>query len=221
MLQTKEQANKILLSFFMAFFCVTYITTSMYNSITISGFGLIFQLGTFIFMFGKSGLDIIQEFWGRNERKNITLIAMVLRIFFFIITVMAFSIGKASDGAKEFMSEFLRLMIAGEVSLFVGQYFLDPWVYSQLARIMKGRYPSIRGLVSNMIGSVLMTAPYAYIAWWGIKPENEVYKMAFGKIAGKLPTLAIASIVTAFIIFLMRKLLDMRSMVETGGVDHN
>lgn len=211
-----------LLYFFISFFAATFVTTSMYNTITIdAGPWLTFTLGSFIFMFAKSVLDIIQEFWGRKERKRLVLIAMVLKILFFGISCAALAVGDASPGAQEFLGSAVRVMFAGLLTLFIGQYFLDPYLYSVVAKVMKGRSPFLRGAFSNVIGSILMSPIQAFVAFYGFRPTEDVMRIAFGKIALKLPAIFIASAVAAIVIYFLTKKLGMKSMVETKGQDHN
>lgn len=219
MIQLKGQT---LLFFLATFFVISNVMTSAYNTITVDGGPwLVFTYGSFVFMFGKSALDVIQEFWGRKVRKKVTIVALLMNIVFFGITIFGLSVGHYSPGTKEFLYQFPRVMIASEIVLLLGQYYADPFVYSLTAKLFKGRSPLLRGVVSNMVGSLLLSFPFAYIAFYGDKPTAIVNKIAFGKIALKLPTIFIASIIAAIVIFIVRKTLKLDSMIETGGKDHD
>lgn len=214
--------GQTLLFFLASFFVISNVMTSAYNTITIeAGPWLIFTYGSFVFMFGKSALDIVQEFWGRKIRKKITIVAILMNAVIFGITIFGLSVGDYSDGTREFLYQFPRVIVASMVVLLIGQYYADPFVYSLTAKVLKGRSPFIRGLISNMVGSLLLSFPFAYIAFYGDKPTDIVNKIAFGKIALKLPTIFVASAVAAIAIFIIRKAMKMESMIETHGQDHN
>lgn len=217
----REDNGQLIFMFLVISFSAIFVMTSVFNTMSISAFGMIFTLGTLLYTFGKTGLDVIQEFWGRKARKRVIVLSIILRIVLFFITLFAIKYGTIVPNSEKFITGVTRLMFMGMIILFLSQYLIDPWIYSWTAKVFKGKHPFIRGIVSNT-GSTIITSPLqAYLFYYGVKSIEELNKIAIGDMFGKFPLSFFVSACGAGVIYIIRNYVGLKSLKDTNGIDHN
>ena len=206
--------SNFLLVMLVGFFASAIVTTTMYNTITFNLWSLMITMGGFTFVLASSSLDIIHEFYGKQMRKKVVLVGAMMRLLFFIITILSLHFGEASEGTHQFLGELARIMIASETALLIGQYIIDPFIYGKIAEKLKGKYTTLRVIVSNSISISVGTSIFVWLSFYGIKPLNIVQTIWYSNLISRFPLIIFSSFLAGFSIWLIKKYIKLPSLQD-------
>ncbi|AQL56190.1 queuosine precursor transporter [Abyssicoccus albus] len=135
-------------------------------------------LGNIMFASLYLATDILNEKYGRNVAKKAVWMGLFSMIAFTLISqiTLVFTPSK-SDFAHEHLEVILglvpRIAIASAISYVIGNFF-DVWVFNKIRTLVRAdRKFYIRAIGSTSLSSIIDTALFALIAFYGTYP-NEV-----------------------------------------------
>ena len=101
-------------------------------------FGVKFLVGTALFGFSYLVTDVVNNNWGKVEARTLVTISVGVRMvlyFVLIPLVVAIPTFKAPPNYNQFVLGAFQIFLAGEISTFFAQYFLEiPFFVVSLCR---------------------------------------------------------------------------------------
>lgn len=143
--------------------------------------GFAIDAGTIIFPLLYILNDVLTEVYGFTASRKTILLALFYNIIFsvFIYIVILLPASPFWHDQQAFETIFLispRIVIASIVSYFVGE-LINALIMSLLKIKFHGKIYALRAVFSTLIGSLIDTSIFSYIAFWGRIPQWELIKM--------------------------------------------
>ena len=105
--------------------------------------------------------------FGVRRARLVVVCALVTRIIVWVLVsaLMALPVLSEPPGFGKVVNSSLALFLAGEISIFVSQYFVDVRIFDWVRR----RYPAfwVRYSLSNMVSYVVGLVIFLVLAFWG------------------------------------------------------
>lgn len=174
------------LSFMMLsiLFCVCLITANLLEI-------KVFKLGTLplsvtagMLIFPVSYIinDCIAEVWGFRKARLIIWIGFLMNFFVMAMAQLAVHLPAPDywDGAEPFNYVFglaPRIVAASLTAFLVGSFF-NAYIMSRMKIMSKGKYFSLRAIVSTLVGETADSLIFFPVAFGGIMPFDELLKLA-------------------------------------------
>lgn len=181
------------LSFMMLsiLFCVCLITSNLLEIkvIKLGSLPLSITAGMLIFPVSYIINDCITEVWGFRRARLIIWIGFIMNFFVMAMAQLAVHLPAASywEGAEAFNYVFglaPRIVVASLTAFLVGSFF-NAYIMSRMKIMSKGKYFSLRAIVSTFVGETADSLIFFPIAFGGIMPFNELLKLAVVQIVIK------------------------------------
>lgn len=117
-----------------------------------------------VLMYGL--IDLMNYRYGQQEARKMLVQALVVRLFLYlaIVPVILALPGTAKAvGFTSILAQSFKLMIAGEISVFVSQYFFDVPIFNYFKR-----FPFVaRVMASDLVSQALQTVGFVLIGFMG------------------------------------------------------
>ena len=162
-----------LLSLYASLYATLFVIAPIMGDKVASIFGVKFIAALPVMMLAYLIVDIVNNNWGKEEARSTILNAAIIRFIIYlgvIPMVMAFTVVKQSAGFTDLISSSFRILIAAEVSMFLGQYFIDVGIFDKIKEKMNGRFFSVRYNLSNIVSQAFITTVFILIAKLGVIP---------------------------------------------------
>jgi len=141
------------------------------------------------------GLNLLQEYFGRDQAKKAIGTSFGLLVFYAIMTQIHLGyVPSACDtmhGAYDTVLRFMpRIIIASFVVYLAVQHF-DFWLYAKFKTLTNGRFFVLRNYFSISITQLLDTLLFSFLGLYGM--VDNIWHIIFVSYAIKMATIAIAT----------------------------
>lgn len=117
-----------------------------------------------VLMYGL--IDLMNYRYGQQEARKMLIQALVVRLFLYlaVVPIILTLPGTAKViGFASILAQSFKLMIAGEISVFVSQYFFDVPIFNYFKR-----FPFVtRVMASDLVSQALQTVGFVLIGFMG------------------------------------------------------
>ena len=154
-LKPSEGKFALLASLYAALFVLAPVISNR----VVDVFGVKVLLGSMLLIVALGLLDVVNNDFGIRRARLVVVCALVTRIIVWVLVsaLMALPVLSEPPGFGKVVNSSLALFLAGEISIFVSQYFVDVRIFDWVRR----RYPafwvrySLSNLVSYVVGLVI------------------------------------------------------------------
>lgn len=164
------------LGILIAAYTAIFVMVPFLSARIIEVFNMKLLVGSIAMIIAHGLLDVINEGYGPEKAKQTVLTAVVIRLFIWCFIALSYMLPtfRQPDGYQVIMLSGFRLLVAGEVTLVLTQYFLDVPVFAWLKR--KTSYGFwVRYNLSNILSQSLLTCLFITMAFIGTgKPIVEL-----------------------------------------------
>ena len=179
-LKPSQRKLTILASLYAALFVIAPVISNRIVDI----FGAKVLLGSLLLIVALGLLDVINNDFGLQKARDVIVAGLVTRLVVWALVSALFLLPVLSEpvGFRAMVASSLTLLLAGEVSIFVSQYFVDVRVFDYL----KTRYRSfiVRYNVSNLISYTLGLLVFLLLAFWD--KDVDIVGLFFGQLGLRL-----------------------------------
>jgi hypothetical protein len=197
LLDSLESRTLFLSLIFIASIITSNLLGGKVSEITLFGFPIIFSVGLIPFFMTFFILDSINEVHGREKARELIWLAMLVLVFVSIVTWISVVLpyaGRSWIKPEQFNPVFgqsIRMIIASITAFFLADQ-MDAMVFSYLRKKTSGKMLWLRSNVSNLIGQIIDTGIFMFIAFYD---PSKGYDVSF-IIAIALPYLALKLILS-------------------------
>ncbi len=148
------------------------VDVTLFGSVRLVSVGMIPFPVTFLLT------DILNEFYGKQAARVVTLVGFFMAVFAFTIIAIANALpwaaltrepgwlGMVEGSFRNVFAGSQRILLASMVAYLVGQ-FLDIGVFNLLKRVTSNRYLWLRATGSTLVSQLIDTVVIQYLAWTG------------------------------------------------------
>lgn len=164
-------------------FCVCLITANLLEAkvIKLGNLPLSVTAGMLVFPISYIINDCIAEVWGFRKARLVIWIGFLMNFFVMALAQMAVLLPAADywDGAEAFnyVFGFAPRIVAASLVAFLAGSFFNAYIMSRMKLASKGRYFSLRAIVSTLAGETTDSLIFFPIAFGGIIPVDELLKL--------------------------------------------
>ena len=161
--------------FLSLIFIASIITSNLMggkvSEVAIFGIPVIFSVGLIPFFMTFFILDSINEVHGKQKARELIWLAMLVLVFVSVITWISVVLpyaGRSWITPEQFepvFSQSLRIIVASIAAFFLADQ-MDALVFSYLRKKTSGKMLWLRSNVSNIIGQVIDTFVFMFIAFY-------------------------------------------------------
>jgi len=146
------------------------------------------------------GLNLLQEYFGREQAKKAIWISFGLLVFYAVMTQVHLAyVPSSCDNMHEHFASILgfmpRIVIASLVVYLCVQH-IDSWLYAKIKTLVNGRFLVIRNYISITISQFIDTLLFSFLGLYGI--VDNIWHIVFISYLIKLATISIAAPFIAF-----------------------
>lgn len=126
-----------------------------------------------VFIIGISfGINLLQEFWGKEQAQKAVVTSFALSVFYLIIgKCIVFYTPALIDDAHLHLAFILentfRIVLASFISYLITQ-FIDIQIYGYLKEKTEGKYFTLRNYFSLSLSQFIDTILFSFLGLWGI-----------------------------------------------------
>ena len=164
-------------------FCTCLIAANFLETKVIQIGFVTFTAGMLVFPISYIINDCIAEVWGFRRTRLVIWLGFLLNFFAVGIGQIAVFIPAAPywEGEEAFNFVFglaPRVTVASFLAFFIGS-FMNAYVMSRMKLQSKGKYFSLRAIVSTLAGEGIDSLIFFPIAFIGLMPTHELIKLMF------------------------------------------
>jgi uncharacterized integral membrane protein (TIGR00697 family) len=148
-------------------------------------FGFKIMLGAVLIVMALGLLDVINNDFGLKKARDVVVSSLVIRLILWCVIagLLLLPTVQETSGYQQMVHTSFQIVLAGELSMFVSQYFVDTrifhWVKSRFS------YFPVRYVVSNLASFTIGSAIFLPIAFWG-RPGISLMALFWGHLAARL-----------------------------------
>lgn len=162
-------------------FTILLLSSNLAEAKICNFFGYAIGAGTLIFPLLYVLNDVLTEVYGFSASRKTILIALCVNCLFslFIYGVILLPSSEHWDGQNAFEQTFAispRIVFASVISYFIGE-LLNATILAFLKIKLHGKYFAFRAIFSTLVGSLIESTMFAYIAFFGRIPVNDLIEM--------------------------------------------
>lgn len=170
-------------------FCVCLIASNLLESKILQLGPVSLTAGFLVFPVSYILNDVIAEVWGFRKARLIIWLGFLMNFFVVTVGKVAVALPAAPFWAGEEHFNFVfglapRIAAASLLAFVVGS-FLNAWVMSRMKVASQGRHFSLRAVVSTLVGETADSLIFFPIAFIGLMPMEEMFKLMGIQIVGK------------------------------------
>jgi uncharacterized integral membrane protein (TIGR00697 family) len=153
-------------------------------------FDLKIMLGAILVVMALGLLDVINNDFGLKRARDVVVSALIIRIVLWLIIggLMWLPVVHQTPGYEKMVHTSFQIVVAGELSMFVSQYFVDTKLFDWVKR--RFRFFAIRYLVSNVVSFTVGSLVFLPIAFWG-REGLDFWPMFWGHLVARFLVQAI------------------------------
>ncbi len=169
--KSPEFRTNLLMCIFIASVITSNILGGKISEISLLGLPVVFSVGLIPFFMTFFILDSINEVHGKQKARELIWLAMLTLVFVALVTIVASALPFAQRSwvtAAQFdpvFSQSLRIILASITAFFFAD-MVDASVFHALKQKMQGNFLWLRSNVSNIIGQVIDTFFFMFIAFY-------------------------------------------------------
>ncbi len=177
----------IITAVFVAILLISNVASSKITSI---GF-LTFDAGTILFPLSYIIGDMLTEVYGYSRARRAIWIGLLCNVLMAVTFMIVAVLPPAADWPNQRAYEAIlgwtpRIVLASIVAYFIGE-FINSFILAKLKIMTKGKHLWSRTIGSTLVGQLLDTLIFVFIAFWGILPtpilisiivSNYIFKVA-------------------------------------------
>ncbi len=179
----------------IAFICTQCILANLFVIKQITLFGLTATCADAFTVGATLGLNLLQEYFGKEITKKAIWVNFFLLIFYVIATqIHLLYIPAAFDSTQQHFTPILSLMPRIVIASFLVYFFvqmLDYYLYGLLKKIWNNKYLVIRNYCSIAFCQLIDTILFSFLGLYGI--VDNIWHIIFISYAIKLVSIVIAS----------------------------
>lgn len=172
-------------------YAALFVLAPVISNRVVSIFGVKVLLGSVLLIIALGLLDVVNNDFGMRRARLVVVCGLVTRIIAWALVsaLMALPVLSEPAGFAGIVNSSLTLFLAGEVSIFLSQYFIDVRVFDWLRR----KYPAfwIRYNLSNLISYAMGLLIFLLLAFWG--KDVDLVGLFVGQIIVRLSLQALLS----------------------------
>ncbi|MDO5074940.1 MAG: queuosine precursor transporter [Bacteroidales bacterium] len=170
-------------------FCVCLIASNLLESKVLQFGPISITAGFLVFPISYILNDVIAEVWGFRKVRLIIWLGFLMNFFVVTIGKVAVALPAAPFWQGEEHFDFIfglapRIAAASLLAFMVGS-FLNAWVMSRMKLASQGRHFSLRAVVSTLVGETADSLIFFPIAFIGLMPIEEMWKLMAIQIVAK------------------------------------
>ena len=186
-----------LCSVFIGALLVGDITGSKLASVSVFGFPFVISVGMVSFPVTFVLTDIINEFYGKQAARYITIVGFVVAAFAFLTIFVCVALpwapvtrGADWKGVTEPVFNMVfagsqRILLSSLVAYMAGQ-FTDIAVFHAIKRLTHERFLFLRATGSTLVSQLIDTVLIQFLVWWGTLKLGEIVSLAYRSYTVKL-----------------------------------
>jgi uncharacterized integral membrane protein (TIGR00697 family) len=156
----------------IAFICVQCILANLFVIKQTTLCGLTATCADAFSIGAVLGLNLLQEYWGKETAKKTIALSFFILIFYALVSYehLAF-VPHAEDSSHEAFCSVLSFaprIIAASFVVYAFVQYLDTIIYGFLKHALKGRYLALRIGIATMLSQLLDTVLFTFIGLYGI-----------------------------------------------------
>lgn len=140
------------------------------------------------------GLNLIQEYYGKEKAQKTIAVSFVLLIFYCIVSQfhLAYNPCLSDSMAPHYQAilSFMPRIILASLLVYATIQYSDAWLYSTLKKLSSGRYLIARNIITLSASQLLDTILFSYIGLYGI--VDNIGEIIIVSYAIKLAAIALA-----------------------------
>jgi uncharacterized integral membrane protein (TIGR00697 family) len=150
--------------------------------VDVAGFKI--MLGAVLVVIALGLLDVINNDFGLKKAREVVVSSLVIRLILWgvIAGLLLLPVVKETPGYMDMVQTSFQIVLAGELSMFISQYFVDTklfdWVKSRFNHF------AVRYLVSNVVSFTIGSAVFLPIAFWG-RPGISLWALFWGHLMAR------------------------------------
>lgn len=196
----------------ISFICVQPILANLFVVKQTTLFGINATVSDAYTVGAVLGLNLLQEYFGRDIAKKSIWISFFLLLFYAIATQIHLAyIPSASDITQCHFEPLLacmpRLVIAS-FSVFLVVQHIDSWLYAQLKKAFSSNYLVLRNYISVGLSQLLDTVLFSFLGLYGI--VDSILEIIVISYVIKLATIIVA---TPFVLW-SKKMVQLNTPTE-------
>lgn len=131
------------------------------------------------------GLNLIQEYYGREKAQKAIVISFALLIFYCLVSQfhLAYSpcMSDSMDPHYQAILSFMPRIIIASLFVYATIQYIDALFYSSLKKLSAGRYLVPRNIITLSVCQLLDTVLFSYIGLYGIVNNiGEIIIVSYG-----------------------------------------
>ncbi len=212
------RANKqSLYTLIIAIFITVLITSNIASAklFSLLGSGIIIDGGTILFPFAYIIGDIVTEVYGFKKAKHLIYIGFIMSILtsitLYVVQILPPAVGWNNQDAYIAILGALPRIITGSLCAYLIGEILNSYVMARLKVITNGKYLWVRTIGSTLVGALVDTTIFSFIAFYGTIPDQSLVMLIATVYTIKVSVEVIVTPITYKII---------RHLKNVEGVDH-
>lgn len=153
------------------------------------------------------GLNLLQEYFGKEIAKKAILINFVLILFYLAMTQIHIAYLPSTFDVMhthyEVILGFMPRIVVASVATFLIVQVLDTQIYHTLQKLFGGKYLPLRSCIALLLSQLTDTTLFALLGLYGI--VESVWHIAFVSFMVKIVAIVIISLSTPIISFIVKK----------------
>jgi len=141
------------------------------------------------------GLNLLQEYFGRDATKQAIWISFGALVFYGVMTQIHLTYAPAlvdtMHGHYDAILGFMPRIVIASFMVYLITQLIDAWLYAKVKTLVNGRFLLIRNYFSMTVSQFIDTVLFSFLGLYGI--VDNIWHIIFMSYAIKLVTIAIAS----------------------------
>lgn len=170
--QKKFRYLDIITAFFVSILIISNVASTKITSIG----PITLDAGTILFPLSYIFGDILTEVYGYSRARRVIWIGLLCNILMAVTFMLVQLLPPSPDWPNQHAYEVIlgltpRIVLASITAYFVGE-FINSFILAKLKVATKGKKLWLRTIGSTVIGQLLDTLVFVFIAFWGVLPTN-------------------------------------------------
>lgn len=156
-----------LLSVYTALYASLFIIAPIASNRIVDIYGIKVATGVILMTIALGLLDVINSNYGVSKARTVIISAIITRITVWsVLSICMFlPVFKETTGYEPIVLTSIRILVAGELSTFIGQYFIDVRLFDYLKRKFNSFFIGYN--ISNIISQTISLALFSVFAFYG------------------------------------------------------
>lgn len=162
-------ANNLKYTVLASLYSSIFILAPILSNRIVEIFGFRVVLGAVAMTLALGLLDVINNDYGIKKAKTVILASLINRavLYGLVGLLLLLPVVRETPGYMDIVKQSFRILVAGEIAIFLSQYFIDVHIFDFFKRLFKEKWFVIRYNVSNIVSQTLSTSLFMTLAFYG------------------------------------------------------